>query len=553
MTPRTFLAAITIAFAASLAAQQRCTSRTITERWLNAHAKHVDLAAQAAQMEQLGQRAGGLQTIPVVVHVVWNIPTENVSNTTIMNIIDQMNNDYQALNPDYGNVRTPFLASRGNAQISFCLATLDPNGNATSGIERFQTSQTWFDPDTQTDDMKQAPDGLPAWDPLKYLNVWICDISSGATGGYVTAGYAYLPYGGTAGTYIDGLVLDYSYGTGPGARTATHEVGHYLGLDHPWGNGNCSPGDGISDTPPTDSPTFSCSNHNLMKCGTLTQYENFMDYSNCTAMFTNGQASVMAGVLSGIRASLLSSTACQGGSSSTLCVPTSANGTADGDFIDGVQLGNIINLNSGSTTGPTYTDYTALSTTLERGATYTLQVTTGEYFEDTVAAWIDYNGSGTLEPSELLGSTSSISNSQVIPFTFTVPTNAILGPTVMRVRVDYPNTGEPQGPDPCADFSWGETEDYRVVINSPAGIAALVPGNLGVRTFPDHVLITWDERALPGAHITVLDAAGRLVMASAATGHEAAINTASIAPGVYQAVLIAGDSRRTARFMVAGR
>ncbi|MCB0771761.1 MAG: hypothetical protein KDB93_00095, partial [Flavobacteriales bacterium] len=77
--------------------------------------------------------------------------------------IAEMNADYQALNSDYGNVRPGFLSSRGNPQITFCLATVDPNGDPTTGITRQQTSRTWFDPDTDTDDMKFAPVGTPAW------------------------------------------------------------------------------------------------------------------------------------------------------------------------------------------------------------------------------------------------------------------------------------------------------------------------------------------------------------------------------------------------------
>lgn len=195
------------------AAQEHCLSHTITERWLQARGMHVDLAHEAAVLEQQGGLREGVRTVPVAVHVVWNTTAQNVSNTVINNIIARMNADYQALNTDFNNVRSPFLASRGNAQIGFCLATVDPTGNPTSGITRSQTTKTWFNPDTETDLMKGVTYGQTAWDPNKYLNIWICNISSGATGGYVTAGYAYLPVGGIVGTPADGLVLDYSYGT----------------------------------------------------------------------------------------------------------------------------------------------------------------------------------------------------------------------------------------------------------------------------------------------------------------------------------------------------
>ena len=531
-------------------AQEHCTSHTITERWLQAHGQQVDLAHEASLLEQQGVQRGGVQTVPVVVHVVWNNTAENVSDALVHSIIAEMNADYQAMNSDYNNVRSSFLASRGNAQIEFCLATTDASGNPTTGINRFQTSKTWFNPDTETDAMKYAPGGTPAWNSSKYLNIWICDISSGATGGYVTAGYAYLPVGGVVGTGYDGLVLDYIYGTS--GRTATHEVGHYFGLPHPWGNGSCTPGDGISDTPATNSATFSCGNTNLMKCNTLTQYENFMDYSNCPVMFTNGQATVMNGVLNGVRSSLLTSSACSGGSG--LCIPTSVVGTADGDFIDGVILETIQNVGTGSTTGPTYNDYTMQSATLTRGETYTLLITNGEYYEDMVAAWIDFNGNGQLSPDEMIGQVLSTGDFQIIPFEFTVPMTAVPGNTIMRVRAMYPDTdqGQPASPDPCINFTWGETEDYGIVISTSTAVVAQTAKELTVRTHPDHVEVSWPN-ATNQQHALMLDAAGRVLLELDATGNRLTIPTTQLAAGMYQLILNLDGERLVARFVVAGQ
>lgn len=529
-------------------AQEHCTAHTITERWLQAHGQATDLAAETSLLEQQGSFRGGTQTVPVVVHVVWNNAAENVSDATIHGILAELNADYQAMNPGYNNVRAPFLSSRANAQIEFCLANTDPSGGPTTGINRYQTTKTWFNPDTETDDMKFAPEGTPAWNPSKYLNIWICDISSGATGGLVTAGYAYMPVGGVVGTTIDGLVLDYNYGlTG---RTASHEVGHYFGLPHPWGNGNCTPGDGISDTPATDSPTFSCSNTNLMKCGTLTQYENFMDYSNCPVMFTHGQATVMSNVLNGVRASLLTSSACSAGSG--LCVPTSVIGTADGDFIDGVILEEIGNVGTGSTTGPTYNDYTAHSATLARGEPYTLLITNGEYYEDMIAAWIDFDQNQQLTEDELIGEVLTAGEFQIIPFAFTVPEDAVLGNTIMRVRAMYPADGEPTSPDPCANFSWGETEDYGIVITSSTGISNAPLGQLTVRTLPDHVLVTWPH-AVGEQRAWVLDAAGRALSQQEVSSDHLRIPTGHLSAGMYQVVVSLNGERQVARFVVMGQ
>lgn len=451
-------------------AQEHCAAHTITERWMQDHGLQTDLAHAASVLEQQGMERGSVRTVPVVVHVVWNTAAENVSNTVVQDILTRMTEDYQALNDDYDEVRTPFLGSRGNAMIEFCLATTDPSGASTDGITRTQTTQTWFDPDTETDDMKFATYGKPAWNTSDYLNIWICDISSGATGGLVTAGYAYLPVGGIVGTNIDGLVLDYNYGTMD--RTAAHEVGHYFGLPHPWGSGsgNCNPGDGISDTPATDSPTFSCSNANLMKCGTLTQYENFMDYSTCPVMFTNGQATVMNNTLSGVRASLLASDGC-GGSASGPCTPTAAVGPAEGDFIDGVELGSINNTNTGSTSGAAYNSYLSLSATLAKGSAYTITITGGSYFPDHYAAWIDYNADNTFSAQEKLGEFTTTAAGQSQDINFTVPATAMVGGTRLRVRGVYHNTGEPTpNTDPCYNYAYGETEDYGITITGGSSL-----------------------------------------------------------------------------------
>ncbi len=481
------IAALSLTVLSTLQAQERCTAHSITQQWLQANGQSTDLV-EASRATQKGTRlGGGSPTVPVVVHVVWNTASENVADALIEDMMQTLNADFQALNSDYDEVRATFLSDRGNPDIHFCLAQTDPNGAPTTGITRTQTTQTWFDPDSETNDMKSAPGGISPWDTESYLNIWICDISSGASGGLVTTGYAYLPVGGMVGSDIDGLVLDYDYGIGGSSRTSTHEIGHYLGLDHPWGDGGCGSDDGMDDTPTTDEATFSCANTNLMNCSQLTQYENFMDYADCEVMFTNDQSAYMNGILNGVRSGLLNNNAC-GTVTTGPCIPTSGGGTSENDFIDGVQLGSITNTGSGSNTGPSYTDYTAqLSTALQRTTSYSVTVTSGDYAPDNYAAWIDYNQNDVFEASEKLGEFATTSAGEAQDISFTVPAGAALGTTVMRVRGVFFNTGEPTTVEPCYDYDYGETEDYGITITTNGGSGPCIPTSANGTADGDYV------------------------------------------------------------------
>ena len=170
----------------------------------------------------------GVITIPVVVHVVYNNSTENISTAQIQSQIDVLNADFRRTNSDADGT----WSQAADSEIEFCLATVDPNGNATTGITRTSTSVTAFG---TNDNMKfNSSGGKDAWPAGEYLNMWVCDISGGILG------YAQFP-GGSAST--DGVVIDYQYfgtiGTATSpfdlGRTTTHEVGHWLNLRHIWG------------------------------------------------------------------------------------------------------------------------------------------------------------------------------------------------------------------------------------------------------------------------------------------------------------------------------
>lgn len=301
-----------------------CATDALMEDYLQQTGLTQWYANEQARMNYEAQNFQGARatyTIPVIFHVVYNNGTENVSNAVIQQLIDELNEDYQLMNADQSNARSGFGFVPADADIEFCLAMRDPQNQplAEPGVNRVSTSVTYFDPDVNTNDMKYTgTGGTPAWNRDAYLNVWICDITNGASFG--TAGYAYKPGISSIGipSDIDGIVIDYNIGTTANSNVLTHEVGHFLGLSHTWGNSNqaagCTDDDGLTDTPNTAGPSFdysgSCSG-NQTTCGsTQTQYENYMDYSNCTCMFTTEQVNLMTSVLSNSRNSLTTSNAC---------------------------------------------------------------------------------------------------------------------------------------------------------------------------------------------------------------------------------------------------
>lgn len=273
-----------------------------------------------------GDRA--LVTIPVVVHVVWNTTSENISDAQVLSQIDVLNKDFSKTNSDVGNTPNVFTAS--NSNIQFCLATVDPNGNSTNGITRTQTSVTAF---STNDAVKFASNGgKDAWPSSQYLNIWVCDISGGILG------YAQFP-GGAAST--DGVVIDYLYygttGTATApfnlGRTATHEVGHWLNLRHIWGDATCG-SDLVSDTPTHNTSNYGCPTYPHLSTCTGTPVEmtmNYMDYTDdaCMYMFSDGQSARMQALFTtgGARSSLLTSNGC-GVPTPIVCgVPSSLSAT----------------------------------------------------------------------------------------------------------------------------------------------------------------------------------------------------------------------------------
>jgi PKD repeat protein len=234
--------------------------------------------------------------IPIVFHVVHLYGQENISDQQIYRQVEILNEDFQKLNADTINIVPYFLDRVGNPNIRFELARFDPFGECSNGINRYYNFET-----LNGDDFSK----LNAWPRTRYLNVWIVRTMENGV-----AGYAYYPSSVEGvGFWRDGIIIRHNFigdiGTGSptNSRALTHEIGHWLGLAHTWGStnnpgllNNCLTDDGIDDTPNTIGWT-TC-NLNGMTCDNeLDNVQNYMEYSYCSNMFTEGQANFMRTVL----------------------------------------------------------------------------------------------------------------------------------------------------------------------------------------------------------------------------------------------------------------
>ncbi|MCB9047951.1 MAG: gliding motility-associated C-terminal domain-containing protein [Lewinellaceae bacterium] len=322
-------------------------------------------------------------TLPVVVHIIHNGGSENISDGQAADAI-------QHLNDAFANVGYYNPATGVDTEIAFCLARRTPQGEATTGINRVQSALTNLN--NSTDDL--AMKALSRWDPTRYINVWVVnEICS--NNGCGVAGYAYLP--GAHGQPYDGIVLEAAYmGSNPTASTVlVHEMGHYLGLYHTFEGGcpndDCrQQGDRICDTPPDNttarppcsSETNSCSSdeddpsvnnpfRSVAQGGLGDQpdmKENYMDYSRfeCYDRFTQGQKDRMLNVVENIRSSLLNAPGCIDPCPAPIAVGFSASALS-------VPIGTMVNFTNTSANADSYEwaiDGTPFSTTANASYTF---------------------------------------------------------------------------------------------------------------------------------------------------------------------------------------
>ena len=244
--------------------------------------------------------------IPIVFHVLHNEGPENISDDQIIDAFNILNRDFKRENLDADNVHPDFQGMPADVDIEFRLATKAPDGSCFSGITRTESPLTLDGSDGQ-DQVEAIINGNDVyqgqWPPNKYCNVYVCADIGGA------AGYTFTPSGWSGNDmFYNGIfVLDNylgSIGTSSvgSSRTLTHEVGHWLNLRHTWGPNNnpgnissCYDDDNVADTPNEIGVTACALNE--MSCGPRANVENYMNYSYCSKMFTQGQVNRMRNAL----------------------------------------------------------------------------------------------------------------------------------------------------------------------------------------------------------------------------------------------------------------
>ena len=381
------IALIACAFSASLFAQIKSDNLTFGNRtchtpipaieWDNWFNKKVE---EYKQDRAAGKLQSPNYTIPVIVHVIYGATNTaigtypNLSSAQINSQIKILNNDFAGLGLNVGNLAATAFSAVGavDCKISFCLAQLDTNGNylVEPGIERISyVTKGWSNPNSfnTSASFQSYIDGVvkpnTIWDPTRYLNIWLTDHNNFVD----ILGFATFPTGtglvgifngnGTATT--DGVycwsnvfgnvgTLDPVYNQG---RTATHEVGHWLGLRHTWGDATCGD-DYCADVPPQNDFNFGCPMYPSISATPCVNspngdmFMNFMDYGNdpCLYMFTPDQSARMTTAMTnGIYRNQLTT------SSATLCNFAAVAPVAIFSMTNSACADSIIALNNQST------------------------------------------------------------------------------------------------------------------------------------------------------------------------------------------------------------
>jgi Pregnancy-associated plasma protein-A len=257
--------------------------------------------------------------IPLVVHVVWRLPEENLSDSLIVAQLARINANFSGLDPDTALIRSVFADRRSIPRIVFDLVQI--NHTQTDSVFIRNSQKLYWD-------AVKYPElgGVAPITPDQLLNIWVCDFKRFTPQGIQTqagGGYARPPLGlplwandPLIGQLLDGIVIDDNSFSLPDFNDLlTHEMGHYLGLKHTFpglNDASCNYSDGMNDTPPALTPTYSCET-GKNTCDEPSgvnepdMWENYLDYAHsCSAMFTTEQSAYMRTVLTEYRPGLYS-------------------------------------------------------------------------------------------------------------------------------------------------------------------------------------------------------------------------------------------------------
>ncbi len=245
-----------------------------------------------------------------------------------------------------------------------------------------------------------------------------------------------------------------------------------------------------------------------------------------TTMTVSTYYRCMVGCLSGgsasnpVQVTLTPASACY-------CTPvfTSYDGT---DYISNVTL-NTLNNTTGATPNPSYTNYSPMGTNLNNGQPYTISVTSGSFTGENYGAWIDFNQSGTFEPSEqVLPNSVNTLGFETFSNTFTVPVGAVGGVTRLRVVDMYNSVAIP-----CPTSGYGEAEDYQINLGDPNCISLPTFPLNGGSACPVGLTFTWPSKAGATGYDVYLDGTTGTTLVSPNQTGTSYTPSSQLLPGAY--------------------